>query len=142
MTCEITIMNRQAIALAADSATTVTEWIDGREEKRFFKGTNKIFQLSDHHPVGIMLFGTATLHEVPWESIIKEFRNHLADKSFNTLSGYANELFDFIKGHNILFPHDHQIQIFKKEARKAAFFQLFIASEQDAIKSAATDAEK
>lgn len=47
MTCEIAIMDRQAVALAADSATTVTQWDDGKQEQRFFKGTNKIFQLTD-----------------------------------------------------------------------------------------------
>jgi len=71
MTCEIAISNRQAIALAADSAVTISQWIDGKQEQRFFKGTNKIFQISNHHPVGVMIFGTATLHEVPWELIIK-----------------------------------------------------------------------
>jgi len=121
MTCEIAIMNRQAIALAADSATTVTHWVDGKEEQRFFKGANKIFQLSNHHPVGVMIHGTATLQEVPWELIIKDFRASLGDKSFNDLSGYANALFDFIKGHSLLFPQSHQDQAFKTEVRKAAF---------------------
>jgi len=35
MTCEIAIINRQAIALAADSATTVTQWIKGKPQPRY-----------------------------------------------------------------------------------------------------------
>lgn len=142
MTCEIAIMNRQAIALAADSATTVTQWIDGKQEQRFFKGTNKIFQLSNEQPVGVMIFGSATLHEVPWELIIKEFRRHLADKSFNDLSGYAGEFFDYVKGHSVLFPHEYQIIVFKQEVQKMVFLHLFLAGRTDAVKNASTDEEK
>src|SRR5574337_507740 len=142
MTCEIAIMNRQAIALAADSATTVTQWGNGKQEQRFFKGTNKIFQLSNHHPVGIMIFGSATLHEVPWELIIKDFRLRLGDKAFNDLSGYANELFDFVKTHSILFPQDYQVKVFRQEAEKAAFIFLILAGRIDSVKKAADDVEK
>jgi hypothetical protein len=90
MTCEIAIMNRYAIALAADSATTVTHYVGTEVKERYFKGANKIFQLSNYHPVGIMIFGRATLHDVPWELIVKEFRRHLHDKSFCDLEGYAS----------------------------------------------------
>ena len=56
MTCEICVMNRHAAVLAADSASTVTRWVDGTLETRYFKGANKIFQLSHHQPVGVMIF--------------------------------------------------------------------------------------
>ncbi len=38
-----------------------------------------------------MIFGAATLHEVPWELIVKNFPTHLGDKAFNDLDGYARE---------------------------------------------------
>jgi hypothetical protein len=134
-------MNRQAVALAADSASTVTEWVDGKEQVRFFKGTNKIFELSNHHPVGVMIFGSATLQEVPWEIFVKDFRKHLADKSFNDLTGYANGLFDFIKNHH-LFPDDYQAKVFKDEVRKVVFLHLFLAQNDDTVKQASTKEEK
>ena len=43
MTCEVAIMNRRALVLAADSAGTVTTWVNGNREERYFKGENKIF---------------------------------------------------------------------------------------------------
>jgi len=141
MTCEIAIMNRQAVALAADSATTVTEWVDGNEQVRFFKGTNKIFELSNHHAVGAMIFGAATLQEVPWEIFIKDFRQHLGDKSFNDLGGYATGLFDFIKNHQ-LFPDDYQAKVCKDEIRKVAVLYLFLAQNEDAVKKASTKQDK
>lgn len=133
MTCEIAIMNRYAIALAADSATTVTHYVGTERKERYFKGANKIFQLSNHHPVGVMIFGTATLHDVPWELIVKEFRHRLREKSFNELDGYASELFDFIRGHDRLFPPDYQDKVFRDQAHKAAFLHLFAAHEDKTV---------
>src|SRR5262249_45112835 len=55
MTCEICVINRHAAVLAADSASTVSRWVDDKLETRYFKGANKIFQLSHHQPVGVMI---------------------------------------------------------------------------------------
>ena len=132
MTCEIAIMNRQAVVLAADSATTVTNWVNGEKEERFYKGANKIFQISHHHPVGLMIFDSANLHNVPWEIILKDFRNYLGEKSFNELQGYADELFRFIANHSILFPASYQEDIFLNECEQVAqaFFALFAPKEE------------
>jgi hypothetical protein len=54
VTAEVCIMNRLAVVLAADSAATITQWTGDKVENRYFKGSNKIFQLSDHHPIGVM----------------------------------------------------------------------------------------
>jgi hypothetical protein len=89
MTSEVCIMNRLAVVLAADSAITITRWSDDGMERRYFKGANKIFQLSNYHPVGIMIFDSADIHRVPWEIVVKDFRRHLDAKSFNTVDGYA-----------------------------------------------------
>jgi hypothetical protein len=67
VTAEVCIMNRLAVVLAADSAATVTQWTGSKYEERYFKGSNKIFQLSDHHPVGLMIFDSADVLRVPWE---------------------------------------------------------------------------
>lgn len=90
MTAEIGIMNRHAIALAADSAVTVQRGNDSK----IYNSANKLFMLSKYHPVGIMLYGNADFMGVPWEIIIKDFRNKLGNKKFSKLEGYAN---DFIR---------------------------------------------
>jgi hypothetical protein len=59
VTAEVCIMNRLAVVLAADSAATVSQWTGSKYEERYFKGSNKIFQLSDHQPVGLMIFDSA-----------------------------------------------------------------------------------
>jgi hypothetical protein len=57
MTAEIGIMNRVAVALAADSAATITI---GNITK-ILNSANKLFSLSKFHPVGIMVYGNAEL---------------------------------------------------------------------------------
>ena len=63
MTAEIVIMNREAVALASDSAVTS---ISGSGSK-IFTSANKLFSLSRYNPVGVMIHGNATLMGVPWE---------------------------------------------------------------------------
>src|SRR5258705_13168477 len=76
MTSEIALLNRSAVALAADSAMTITYWDQGQQETRYFKGANKIFQLSEIHPVGVMIYATADFQGVPWDVLIKSDRQH------------------------------------------------------------------
>src|SRR3954466_14658429 len=121
MTSEVCIMNRHAAVLAADSATTVTRWVDGKQETRYFKGANKIIQLSHHHPVGVMIFNSAELLQVPWELLIKGFRDDLADKTFNELEGYAEEFFTWLDGNARFFPDEVQQEAFASAAQSAAF---------------------
>lgn len=106
MTAEVAIMNQQFLVLAADSATTVTYWPKGKKQTRYFKGANKLFQLSNHHPVGLMLYSSAALLSMPWDVIVKEFRSSLGSHSFDHLPGYGPRFFEFIQGHQGLFPND------------------------------------
>ncbi len=50
MTAEIAIMNKEAVALAADSAATVA--VGDEEGRQIFTSVNKLFALSKYHPVG------------------------------------------------------------------------------------------
>ena len=126
MTCEIAIMNKQAAVLAADSATTVTQWVNGSKEERYFKGTNKIFQISNYQPVGMMIYAASNLQGVPWEIVAKDFREHLDQKTFKDLSGYAQQLFTYVQSHDQLFPKDFQRASFLEDAVKAASLHLYL----------------
>lgn len=103
MTAEIAILNRHAVVLAADSATTVTSWKDGEQEQRYFKGANKLFELSRAEPVGLMIYGSAGLQGVPWEIGVKAFREELGAETHDHLEGYAKHFFEFIEDHDKLF---------------------------------------
>ena len=101
MTAEVAIMNKHAIALAADSAVTMTD-------KKIFTSADKLFALSRYHPIGIMVYGSAIFMGVPWETIIKIYRNKLAMKKFDTLDQYASDFIKFLDDGNPLFPDSDQ----------------------------------
>lgn len=109
MTAEIAIMNKEAIALAADSAVTM----GGGESEKIFTSANKLFALSKYQPVGIMVYGSAIFMGVPWETIIKVYRNNLVKKKFNALKEYTNNFIQFLDNGNPLFPDSVQDEYVK-----------------------------
>ncbi|PKP57181.1 MAG: hypothetical protein CVT88_08715 [Candidatus Altiarchaeales archaeon HGW-Altiarchaeales-1] len=109
MTAEIAIMNKEGIAIAADSAVTMTV----RDEQKIFTSANKLFSLSNHSPVGIMVYGNAIFMGVPWETIIKIYRSMLEKKKFDTLKEYADNFIAFLDKGNKLFPDSVQEKYLK-----------------------------
>lgn len=104
MTSEVVVMNSLAVALAADSAATVT---NGRDNK-VYNSANKLFMLSKHHPVGVMVYNNSSLLGIPWETILKMFRQQLGDKEFNRLEEYGDALIAFLDKNGYLFPEEAQ----------------------------------
>lgn len=106
MTAEVIIMNKDAIAIAADSAASIGNKI---------YTTNKVFMLSKYCPVSIMIYGNGAIMGVPWEPIIKLFRDTIiADKPYNRLEGYAYKFIDFLNNNTYLFPESQQRKWFEK----------------------------
>lgn len=103
MTAEIVIMNKAGIALAADSAVSI-ETASGLK----VYNANKLFMLSKYHPVGIMIYGNATVMDVPWESIIKNYRRELGEKSFKLLEDYGTDFLAYLNKNEFLFPVEKQ----------------------------------
>src|SRR5437868_4983841 len=87
MTSEVVVMNSLAVALAADSAATVT---DGHEDK-IYNSANKLFMLSKHQPVGIMVHNNSSLLGIPWETIIKTAVVGLPDVVINAITDLTDE---------------------------------------------------
>ncbi|MCK4652957.1 MAG: hypothetical protein KAU01_00760 [Candidatus Cloacimonetes bacterium] len=112
MTSEIAILNKEAVALAADSAVTIHSQDNKKRIPKIYNTINKLFALSKYHPVGIMVFGNANLLGIPWESIIKVYREDLKDKSFKSLSDYGNDFINFLNSSN-LFSKESQESYFK-----------------------------
>lgn len=106
MTSEIAIMNKEAIALAADSTVTL-----GRGTKTW-ESANKIFTLSKYHPVGIMIYGSAEYMEIPWETIIKMYRANLGKKEFSTIQEYFDDFLKFLKTEKSLTTEDAEFTHF------------------------------
>lgn len=104
MTAEVAVMNRQAIALAADSAATFRDEMG----QKIFTSASKIFTLSKHQPVGVMIYGSASLMGVPWETIIKIYRDRLGQQTFRTIGDYAKNFLTFLTKEKQLFSDDEQ----------------------------------
>ena len=89
MTAEVALLNKTAVALAADSAMTV-----GGSGKTY--PTPKLFALTKHHPVGVMVYNNAEFMGIPWETLIKMYRRSLGTESRPTVEAYVDDFLGFI----------------------------------------------
>jgi hypothetical protein len=96
MTAEIVIMNKNAVALAADSAVTIEHITASGKVQKIFNTVNKLFALSKYHQVGIMVFGNSEIIGIPWEVVIKIYRETLKDKASPTIKSYALDFINFL----------------------------------------------
>lgn len=96
MTAIVGILNKRSIALAADSAVT----INSPSGHKVLNSANKVFSLSKKHPVGVMLYASASFMDTPWDIIIKMYRDQLNDKSHSTLNDYVADFVKYLKGKN------------------------------------------
>ena len=94
MTAEVAVLNKSAIALAADSAMTVSGV--GK-----IYPANKLFALTKHHPVGVMIYNNPVFMGVPWETLIKTFRQTLGTSSLPTCQDYAVRLVQHVWKHPV-----------------------------------------
>lgn len=102
MTAIVAVLNKHAVAIAADSAVTMGD------THKVVNSANKIFTLSKYHPVAVMTYNNAAFMGVPWDIIIKEYRKELAEKSFEKLKDYVDDFLDFL--HNRHFFCDEETQ--------------------------------
>jgi hypothetical protein len=102
MTAEIAILNQMGVALAADSAVTVGD-------RKVYNTANKLFALSKEHPVGIMVYGSASFMGIPWETLIKIYRRSvLKSQLYPTVDAYAQAFLDFIKTTTLVTPEHEE----------------------------------
>lgn len=90
MTAEIAILNRSALTLAADSAVTIGRGAGAK----IYNTVNKIFELHETEPVGIMIYGSLNFMNLPIETLIKQYRKQRRGVKFDTIVGYRD---DFVR---------------------------------------------
>ncbi len=86
MTAEIAVQNKLGVALAADSAITLRK----PSTQKIYNSANKLFMLSKYYPVGVMVYGSAAFMGIPWETIIKFYREELGQTNCDKLVGFAD----------------------------------------------------
>lgn len=111
MTAEVALLNKQAVALAADSKATFGSGMSIKT----YDSVDKLFQLSNRHPVGVMIYGNAEFMRVPWEVIIKEFReNH--DTAHASIEEWGQAFFEFAGQFENFTLRDSELAVFTKTA--------------------------
>lgn len=106
MTAEVAVMNKHAVALAADSAVTISDGSD--KQAKIYNTVNKLFMLSRSQPVAVMVYGVSELMDIPIEIVIKSYRGQLGDASFEAVTDYAQDFASYIEDAGLLFPTARQ----------------------------------
>ena len=101
MTSEVVIANANGVALAADSAVTIGN-------QKIYNSALKVFALSKTEPVGVMIYGNASLMDVPWETLIKTHRAKLGTTTYDTLEEYGEGLLEYICNNKQFFTSTSQ----------------------------------
>jgi len=104
MTSEVVLMNRQAVAMAADSAVTIS----GDRYLKTYQSVDKLFPLVDGQPVAVMIYNNAEIMSTPWETVISLYREQARGRPLETVSAYAQDFMEFLSGNPDLFPPEHQ----------------------------------
>lgn len=110
MTSEVVLMNKLAIAMAADSIVSIRT----DQGYKTYNSVNKLFALSKEEPVGIMVYGTAELMGLPWEALIKEYRRKNRGVALPTVEAYADHFLAFLEANNDFFPETLQRTWFRE----------------------------
>ena len=92
MTAEVVVLNKSAVALAADSAVTIV--VDGVPKPY---QADKLFVLKDDAPVGMMFYGNAEFMGIPWETLVGMYRHASRPRRRSSIRSYAVDFLRFIK---------------------------------------------
>jgi hypothetical protein len=111
VTAEIVIMNREAVALAADSAVSLMAG-PGETPQKIFTSADKIFELTRDHSACIMIYNNAAFMGIPWQTLITIYRSSLPDSPFDRLEEYSRHFIDFLTKEEGLIPEAVQQRFF------------------------------
>ena len=107
MTAEIAILNKSAVALATDSAVTISS---GSSSHKVFDSADELFELSCSQPIGVMIYNGMQFSGVPLQDLIKDFRSQ--NQNFSTVVEAANQLLRFLNEEGLHAPkHERDQQV-------------------------------
>lgn len=92
MTAEIAILNRSAIALAADSAVTIS--VGGKSKT--YDTAEKLFELTRDQPIALMIYNNVEFVGVPLDVLIRKFRAAEAPTKYATMKEAADKFISYL----------------------------------------------
>lgn len=90
MTISFALLNEQGIVMAADHAMKNKLGIHT-------KNMQKVFEVTPHHPVGIMIYKHHNYYNISIESIIQLYRSEIKNVYYDHTEDYFNSFIDFIE---------------------------------------------
>lgn len=112
MTAEVALLNKQATALAADSKAMFGSGLTVKT----YDSVDKLFALSRDHPVGVMIYGNAEFMRVPWEVIIKEFRETHGATARADVHAWSRDFFEYARNFQEFSRRDTELAALTKTA--------------------------
>lgn len=100
MSAGVIVMNRNAVALAADSAVTIGNHL------AVHNSANKVFALSKIEPVGVITYASADFMHIPIEVIIKQYKQDHSRCVFDNLDDYVKDFLSFLIDKQKMFHFD------------------------------------
>jgi hypothetical protein len=95
MTTLVLAMNKEAVALAADSAGTLRR--NDSDHAKIYRA-NKVFALSKRRPVGAMWYNHSQFLGIPMETLFKEFRRCNPHRTHGYLAEWVSSFHDHLAG--------------------------------------------
>jgi hypothetical protein len=93
MTAEIASLNKSAVALAADSAVTIST---GDRDEKTFDSADKLFELCRHNSIAVMVYNGLGFAEAPLQSLIKRYRGEC--QCFATVKDAGYNFLEYLNG--------------------------------------------
>ena len=95
MTAEIAVLNKSAVALATDSAVTISA---GDRALKIYESADKLFEMSQVQPIGVMIYNGMQFLGVPIDTIIKEFRRRVGkfDTVEEAAGAFLQHLYEYV----------------------------------------------
>lgn len=112
MTALVSILNKKAAVIAADSAVTISIG----DNRKIINTATKIFRLSSKNPVGVMIYSSAEFMGIPWDVLFKLYRDKNTGKSFDTLKEYVDDFINFLRHEKHCIDKDNQLKYLSSEA--------------------------
>ena len=106
MTSVVGILNKQGVAIAADSAVTRGRMKEGRKQQKVTKNGNKMIRLCEAVPVAVMITGNADYLQIPWEVIVRRYRQQRGSITHSTVEDAAHDFFAFIQSDPVFWGYD------------------------------------
>lgn len=91
MTAEIAVLNKTAVALATDSAVTISA---GSDQQKIYDSADKLFDLCGDTPIGVMIYNGMQFMQAPLPMLLADYR--LKRRSFTRLPDAAANLLQYL----------------------------------------------